>query len=74
MEWQDAGAALDHPDLAGVTMPKGGGNDVNPGSGAYLQYNEVGGVVYVTRVSNLPTQWKSTLSTLQLRFAFVSPS
>jgi poly [ADP-ribose] polymerase len=38
--WQDAGIALGHKELAGVYMPKGEASDVNP-PGSYLQYNEV---------------------------------
>lgn len=40
VEWHDAGVALENPELAGVHMPKGGGQDVNP-PGTYLRYNEV---------------------------------
>ncbi|KAI1785714.1 PARP-domain-containing protein [Ganoderma leucocontextum] len=38
-EWQDAGDALDHPELKGCHMPKGPGKDVSDPKG-YLQYNE----------------------------------
>ncbi|KAF8609300.1 PARP-domain-containing protein [Ceratobasidium sp. AG-I] len=37
--WQDCADALDHDELKGVVMPKGGLEQVNP-PGAYLQYNE----------------------------------
>ncbi|KAF8588473.1 PARP-domain-containing protein [Ramaria rubella] len=39
VQWQDAGIALEYPELAGVHMPKGGGRGVNIG-GLNLQYNE----------------------------------
>ena len=38
--WQDAGEALEHPDLRGCHMPKGPGKDVADPK-LYLQYNEV---------------------------------
>ncbi|KAI0757807.1 poly polymerase catalytic domain-containing protein [Daedaleopsis nitida] len=38
-EWQDAGAALDHPELRGCHMPKGPGKDVADPR-LCLQYNE----------------------------------
>lgn len=40
IEWQDAGVILEHPELAGVHMPKGG-LDIAMSSGATLQHNEV---------------------------------
>ena len=39
-EWQDAGDALDHPELKGCHMPKGPGKDITDPK-VYLQYNEV---------------------------------
>jgi hypothetical protein len=39
-EWQDAGEALDHPELKGCSMPKGIPQNISS-DGAYLQYNEV---------------------------------
>lgn len=39
-DWQDAGAALNHPELRGCHMPKGPAVDVQDPKG-YLQYNEV---------------------------------
>ncbi|KAI0820615.1 poly polymerase catalytic domain-containing protein [Trametes gibbosa] len=38
-EWQDAGVALNHPELRGCHMPKGPAVD-NPNPQGYLQYNE----------------------------------
>ena len=43
MDWQDAGEALDHPDLSGCYMPRGIPQQVQV-DGAYLQYNEVSGL------------------------------
>ena len=39
-EWQDAGDALENPQLKGYHMPKGPGRDVSDPK-IYLQYNEV---------------------------------
>ena len=39
-DWQDAGAALNNPELRGCYMPKGPAVNVND-SQVYLQYNEV---------------------------------
>ena len=39
-EWQDAGDALENPQLKGCHMPKGPGRDVSDPK-IYLQYNEV---------------------------------
>lgn len=39
-EWQDCAEALDHDELKGVVMPKGGLEQLKP-PGAWLQYNEV---------------------------------
>ena len=38
--WQDAGEALENPELSGCVMPKGPGVDVSDPR-LYLQYNEV---------------------------------
>lgn len=38
-EWQDCAEALDHDELKGVVMPKGGLEQLKP-PGAWLQYNE----------------------------------
>ncbi|GJJ13086.1 hypothetical protein Clacol_007336 [Clathrus columnatus] len=40
VDWQDAGKALNRPELLGVDMPKGCGSDVNQAD-LSLQYNEV---------------------------------
>lgn len=42
-KWQDAGQALNHPELEGCEMPAGKGEDLKLGNDVYLQYNEVGG-------------------------------
>ncbi|KAI0369996.1 PARP-domain-containing protein [Pilatotrama ljubarskyi] len=44
-DWQDAGAALNNPELRGCHMPKGPAVNVND-PGVYLQYNEY--IVYDT--------------------------
>ncbi|EIW86354.1 PARP-domain-containing protein [Coniophora puteana RWD-64-598 SS2] len=38
-EWEDAAAALNHPELGGCHIPQGKPSNVNP-DGAWLQYNE----------------------------------
>ncbi|KAI8983179.1 PARP-domain-containing protein [Trametes punicea] len=39
-DWQDAGAALNNPELRGCLMPKGPAKDVDDPNLRYLQYNE----------------------------------
>ena len=67
-EWQDCAKALDHDELKGVVMPKGGLEQVNP-PGAYLQYNEVSPGLFAELYDHQLMEYGSILYTLPARFA-----